>query len=105
MMVIDGEHASHPRFISEKLMTICVLYTGLLAIYSYTMFNFLMNDCLEGNSKRFVFTIRSNNAVISHHRPQHYHHHQQLVRSSWPITNITTININPPQVPWHCPLA
>ena len=34
-----------------------LLYTGLLAIYSYTMFNFLMNDCLEGNSKRFVFTV------------------------------------------------
>ena len=29
---------------------------------------------------------------IWHHRPQHCHH-QQLVRSSWPITNITIINV------------
>ena len=53
--------------LTEKFITntICVLYTGLLAIYSYTMFNFLMNDCLEGNSKRFVFTIRSNHTIIN----------------------------------------
>ena len=30
---------------------------GLIAIYAYTMFNFLMNDCLEGNSKRFTIII------------------------------------------------
>ena len=29
---------------------------GLVAIYAYTIFNFLMNNCLEGNSKRFNIT-------------------------------------------------
>merc|ERR1719507_2608205 len=41
----------------DNLHNVLSFPVGLVAIYSYTVFNFLMNDCLEGNSKRFLGII------------------------------------------------
>ena len=41
----------------DNLHNIISFPVGLLAIYCYTMFNFMMNDCLEGKSKRFLGII------------------------------------------------
>jgi len=41
----------------DNLHHIIAFPVGLFAIYCYTMFNFIMNDCLEGNSKRFLGII------------------------------------------------
>ena len=38
----------------DNLHNILSFPIGLLAIYAYTMFNVLMNEVLEGNSKRFL---------------------------------------------------
>jgi len=38
----------------DNLHNIIAFPVGLFAIYCYTMFNFIMNDCLEGNNKRFL---------------------------------------------------
>jgi len=41
----------------DNLHNVLSFPVGLIAIYAYTIFNFLMNDCLEGNSKRFLGII------------------------------------------------
>ena len=41
----------------DNLHHIIAFPVGLFAIYCYTMFNFIMNDCLEGNNKRFLGII------------------------------------------------
>ena len=41
----------------DNLHNIIAFPVGLLAIYCYTMFNFIMNDCLEGNNKKFLGII------------------------------------------------
>merc|ERR1712106_332689 len=38
----------------DNLHNIIAFPVGLFTIYCYTMFNFIMNDCLEGNNKRFL---------------------------------------------------
>ena len=38
----------------DNLHNILSFPVGLFAIYAYTMFNFLMNDVMEGNSKRLL---------------------------------------------------
>ena len=65
MVVMVNMPPIHDLSLKNLLQIQYACCTGLLAIYSYTMFNFLMNDCLEGNSKRFVFTIRSNHTIIN----------------------------------------
>jgi len=60
LLVVDltflavGHQPSGGFFDLDNLHNVLSFPVGLLAIYSYTMFNFLMNDCLEGNSKRFL---------------------------------------------------
>ena len=41
----------------DNLHNVLSFPVGLVAIYAYTVFNFLMNDCLEGNSKRSTIII------------------------------------------------
>jgi len=53
-ILIIGYHPSGNFISFDNLHNIISFPVGLIAIYSYTMFNFIMNDCLEGNSKRFL---------------------------------------------------
>merc|ERR1711892_1297359 len=41
----------------DNLHNIIAFPVGLFAIYCYTMFNFIMNDCLEGNNRRFLGVV------------------------------------------------
>lgn len=49
-----GYHPSGNFLALDNLHNILSFPVGLVAIYAYTIFNFLMNNCLEGNSKRFI---------------------------------------------------
>eukprot|EP00092_Neocalanus_flemingeri_P074780 GFUD01092537.1.p1 GENE.GFUD01092537.1~~GFUD01092537.1.p1 ORF type:complete len:334 (+),score=76.03 GFUD01092537.1:119-1120(+) len=63
MLAIDliflsiGYHPSGDFIAYDNLHNILSFPVGLIAIYCYTMFNFIMNDCMEGNSKRFLGII------------------------------------------------
>ena len=50
----------------DNLHNVLSFPVGLIAIYAYTMFNFLMNDCLEGNSKRFTIIIIINISTLKY---------------------------------------
>ena len=38
----------------DNIHNIISFPVGLSAIYAYTMYNFIMNDCLAGNNKRLL---------------------------------------------------
>ena len=57
IFLIIGFKPSGDFIAYDNLHNIISFPVGLLAIYCYTMFNFMMNDCLEGNSKRFLGII------------------------------------------------
>ena len=57
IFLIVGFKPSGDFIAYDNLHNIISFPVGLLAIYCYTMFNFMMNDCLEGNSKRFLGII------------------------------------------------
>lgn len=52
-----GYEASEGFFTLDNLHNIVGIPVGLITIYFYTMFNFVMNKVMEGNSKRFIGVI------------------------------------------------
>ena len=56
MLMVNRYHPSGNFLALDNLHNILSFPVGLVAIYAYTIFNFLMNNCLEGNSKRFDIT-------------------------------------------------
>jgi len=52
--IIIGYNPSGDFIALDNLHHIIAFPVGLLAIYFYTMFNVIMNDCLKGNNKRFL---------------------------------------------------
>lgn len=54
IFLIVGYKPSGDFIAYDNLHNIIAFPVGLIAIYCYTMFNFIMNDCLEGNNKRFL---------------------------------------------------
>lgn len=54
LLLIIGHKNSGNFLALDNLHNVVAFPVGLIGIYCYTMFNFLMNDCLEGNSKRFL---------------------------------------------------
>lgn len=57
VFLISGYKQSGNFLALDNLHNILSFPVGLLAIYCYTIFNFLMNDCLAGNNKRVVGII------------------------------------------------
>jgi len=54
VFAVGGYNPSGNFFALDNLHNLIAFPVGLVAIYSYTMFNFIMNDCLTGNNKRFL---------------------------------------------------
>jgi len=52
--IIIGYTPSGDFIALDNLHHIIAFPVGLFAIYFYTMFNVIMNDCLKGNNKRFL---------------------------------------------------
>ena len=52
-----GYESSGGFFSLDNLHNIIGIPVGLITIYFYTMFNFVMNKVLEGKSKRFIGVI------------------------------------------------
>ena len=57
IFLVVGHQPSGEFFALDNLHNILSFPVGLAAIYAYTMFNFIMNDCLAGNTKRFLGII------------------------------------------------
>jgi len=55
--IVLGYESSGDFFNLDNLHNIIGIPVGLITIYFYTMFNFVMNTVMEGNSKRFIGVI------------------------------------------------